>query len=255
MSASTLRAPSLIEIFVGSILAVLLGAVVAATVLLLKPVEVLAEAPKDKSLDPTKIYYMQGKKDYTASQRWRFKRDSLVQGHSVRMSEDELNAWIEDIYPKLAIETKQAPKPTDKDKAKGKKKVQKDRIPTPDASGPFIQTGTPNFRITSDSFRVGVVYYVNVLGYASFPVVAQCDGTFEKPKKGDEPFAFRPNTFYLGSLPVHKLMMLKGLIFGQVVNTFELPEDLESIWSKLADVRVEKRELLLGMPAGSAPEE
>lgn len=252
MSASSLRAPSLIEIFVGSILAVLLGALVAATVLLLKPVEVLTEAPKDKSLDATKIYYMQGRKDYTAGQRWRFKRDSLVQGHSVRMSEDELNAWIEDIYPKLPIENKQAPKPSDK--AKVKKKVDKDRLPTPDASGPFIQTGTPNFRITSDSLRVGVVYYVNVLGYASFPVVAQCDGTFEKPKKGDEPFAFRPTTFYLGSLPVHKLLMLKAIIFGQVVNTFELPADLESIWSKLADVRVEKRELLLGMPAGNDSE-
>jgi hypothetical protein len=245
MRASSLRAPSLIEIFVGSILAVLLGAVVAATILLLKPVEILTEAPKDKALDPSKIYYLQGRKDYTASQRWRFKRDSLAQGHTVSVNEDELNAWIEDIYPKLPIETKaRTTKPTAKTKAGEKAPTAK-----PDAAGPFVQTGTPNIRLTRDSLRVGVVYYVNVFGYASFEVVAQSDGTFEKPKHDDEPIYFRPSTFYLGSLPVHKLLGLKSIVFGRVVDTFEFPADFESLWAKLAEVKVENRELVLAMPA------
>ncbi|HLP03463.1 MAG TPA: hypothetical protein VK163_15660 [Opitutaceae bacterium] len=246
MSASSLRAPSLVEIFVGSILAVVLGAVVAATILLLKPVEILTETPKDKALDPTRIYYLQGRKEYTASQRWRFKRDSLTQGHTVSVNEDELNAWIEEIYPKLAIETK--PRTT---KPAAKKPGEKAPAKKPEPAQPFIQTGTPNFRLTSDTLRVGVVYYVNVFGYASFEVVAQCDGTFEKPKKGDEPVYFRPSTFYLGSLPVHKLLGLKRIIFGQVVDTFELPAELEATWAKLADVKVQNRELVLGMPASA----
>jgi hypothetical protein len=244
MCASSLRAPSLIEVFVGSILAVLLGALVAATILLLKPVEILAEAPKDKALDPTKIYYLQGRKDYTASQRWRFKRDSVMQSHTVRVNEDELNAWVEDIYPKLQIETKpKAPK--------AKPGAAVAAAKQPDTSQPLIQTGTPNIRMTSDSLRLGVVYYVNVFGYASFEIVAQCDGTFEKPRHGDEPIYFRPTTFYLGSLPVHKLLMLKGIIFGRVVDTFELPADLAGAWAKLDEVKVENRELVLAAPAAS----
>ena len=116
MCASSLRAPSLLEIFVGSILSVLLGALLAATILILKPVEILTVAPKDKKLDATKIYFFQGSKEYTPAQRWRFKRDSLVQGHSVSFNEDELNTWIEEVYPKLPIESKKPAKP----QAKGK---------------------------------------------------------------------------------------------------------------------------------------
>lgn len=246
MQATHLRLPGLIEIFVGSILSVLLGALVAASILLLKPVEVLKEPPKDKALDATKIYYFEGRKDYTASQRWRFKRDSLVQGHTVSITEDELNAWVENIYPKLPIETKP---PVKANKAKGKPAVAAKKD---DGPQPFIQTGTPNFRLTSESLRIGVIYYVNVFGYA-FQVVAQTDGIFEKPRNGEDPVYYKPTSFYIGSLPAHKLLMLKGLIFGQVVDTFELPADMMDTWAKLAEVRVENRELVLGMPAAPAP--
>ncbi len=240
MRASSLRAPSLFEIFFGSILSVVLGALLAATILILKPVEILTEAPKDKTLDPTKIYFFQGSKEYTPSQRWRFKRDSLVQGHSVRLNEDELNTWIEDVYPKLPIEQKKTVKP--KPQGKGKEGV----APAKDAdrSAPFIQTGTPNFRLTAETLRVGVVYYVNLFGYASFQVVAQSEGTFEKPKDDAEPIRFNPSTFYVGSLPVHKLLMLKTLIFGRVLDTFEFPTDVTGAWRKLAEVKVENRELV-----------
>ncbi len=246
MHASNLRLPGLIEIILGSILAVLLGAVVAATILLLKPVDVLKELPKDTALDASKIYYLAGRKDYTAGQRWRFKRDSLAQGHSVRVTEDELNAWIENIYPLLPIETKAPVKP----KAKAK-------TPAAAAAGadagdqPLIQAGTPNFRVTTDTLRIGVIYYINVFGY-SFQVVTQTAGAFEKPRRGDDPIYFKPSTFYIGSLPVHKLLMLKPLAFGQVVNVYEFPNDLVELWKKLEVVRVENRELVLGMPAGAA---
>ena len=245
MCASSLRAPSLLEIFVGSILSVLLGALLAATILILKPVEILTEAPKDKKLDATKIYFFQGSKEYTPAQRWRFKRDSLVQGHSVSFNEDELNTWIEEIYPKLPIESKKPAKP----QAKGKPGAAPAK--EADASQPFIQTGTPNFRMSAETLRMGVVYYVNLFGYGSFQVVAQTEGTFEKPKDDDEPIRFTPSTFYVGSLPVHKLLVLKGLIFGRVLDTFEFPTDVTGAWAKLADVKVENRELVFTAPAQS----
>jgi hypothetical protein len=250
MSASYLRAPSLFEIFISSILSVLLGAVIAATILILKPVEILTEAPKDKPLDATKIYFFQGHKDYTPSLRWRFKRDSLVQGHSVSMNEDELNTWIEDVYPKIPLEQAATKKPNVPAKVKGKDAAP---VKPSDSSQPFIQTGTPNFRLTSETLRMGVVYYVNLFGYGSFEIVAQSEGTFEKPKDNKEPIRYTPSTFYIGSLPVHKLLMLKGPIFKRIVDTFEFPAELTEAWSKLADVKVENRELVLGAPAATTP--
>jgi hypothetical protein len=246
MRAPSLRAPGLVEIFLGSILSVVLGAVVAAAILLLKPVEILKEAPKDKDLDATKIYYFEGRKEYTAGQRWRFKRDSLLQGHSVAVNEDELNTLIEDVYPKLPVESA-ANKP--KPKAKGKEPAKKKKD---DGPQPFIQTGTPNFRLTRDSLRLGVVYYVNVFGY-SFQVVAQTEGSFEKPKDDEEPIYYAPSKLYLGSLPVHKLLVLKGLVFKQLVDTFEFPAEVEAAWAKLEDVSVVNRELVLTMKPEAAP--
>ncbi len=240
MCATNLRAPSLVEIILGSILSVLLGAVVAATILVLKPVEVLKEAPKDKELDPAKVYYFEGRKEYTAGQRWRFKRDSLVQGHTIRVNEDELNTWIEEIYPRLPVETKAATKP----KAKAG-----EATPKKAADGPLfsIETGTPNFRVTSDTLRIGVIYYINVFGNA-FQIVVQSAGTFEKPRRGDDPVFYKPSVLFVGSLPVHKLLMLKPLILAQVIDTFEFPAELEAAWAKLAEVKVENREVVLVRP-------
>ena len=239
MRASTLRAPSLLEIFLGSILSVLLGAVVAATILVLKPVEVLKEAPKDKALDPAKVYYFEGRKEYTAGQRWRFKRDSLMQGHTIRVNEDELNTWIEEIYPRLPVE----PKAPAKGKAKAGEAAPKK------ADGPLlsIETGTPNFRVTSDVLRIGIVYYVNVFGNA-FQIVVQSAGTFEKPRRDEDPVFYKPSVLYVGSLPVHKLLVLKPLVLRQVADTFEFPTELERVWAKLTEVKVENREVVFVRP-------
>jgi len=240
MRASTLRAPSLLEIVVGSILSVVLGAILAATILVLKPVEVLKEAPKDKELDATKVYYFEGRKEYTAGQRWRFKRDSLIQGHTIRVNEDELNTWIEEIYPRLPVETKAA-KAASKPKAKGKA----NEAAAKEADGPMfsIETGTPNFRVTSDTLRIGVIYYINVFGNA-FQIVVQSAGTFEKPRRDEDPIYYKPSALYIGSLPAHKLLMLKPLILRQVIDTFEFPADLQAVWAKLAEIKVENREVV-----------
>ncbi len=241
MQASNLRLPGLIEIILGSLLSVLLGAVVAATILLLKPVDILKELPKDKTLDATKIYYLEGRKDYVAGQKWRFKRDSLTQGHTIRVTEDELNAWIENIYPLLPIETK----------APVKNKAKAPAAAGEAAAQPLIQAGTPNFRVSTDTLRIGVIYYINVFGYP-FQLVAQTAGTFEKPRRDDDLIYFKPSIFYIGSLPIHKLLMLKPLLFAQVVDGYEFPNDLVEVWKKLEGVRVENRELVLALPAGAA---
>jgi hypothetical protein len=199
----------------------------------------LTEAPKDKTLDPTKIYFFQGSKEYTPSQRWRFKRDSLVQGHSVRLNEDELNTWIEDVYPKLPIEQKKTVKPSRREGQGGCRAgegcgplgaIHPDRYPELPADRRDAARGGGLLR---QSFRVRFVS-------------GRCAErrTFEKPKDDAEPIRFNPSTFYVGSLPVHKLLMLKTLIFGRVLDTFEFPTDVTGAWRKLAEVKVENRELV-----------
>jgi len=224
-ASSNLRAPGLIEVLFGSLLSVLLGVVLAASILLLKPVDVVKELPKEPV--PGKLYYLEGRKDWNAGRRWMFKRDALMQGHSVSVTEDELNAWVGNIYPAPT-----PPGPSKKDEPK-----------------PLISTGTPNFRLMGETLKVCVVYDINVFGYA-FKVVAQAEGAFVKPK-GEDTIVFRPEVFYLGSLPAHKLLVLKSIIFGQVVGCFELPEDLVQVWGKLSEVKIEKQQLVLSIPEAS----
>lgn len=238
MRAPNLRAPGLVEIIIGSILSVVLGALLAATILIVKPVEVLKEPPKE--VEAGKIYYFAGSKDWNAGQQWRFKKDSLAQGHSVRVSEDELNAWVENIYPMLPVETVR-PAPKGKD---GKTPARKPSAKNGEA-GPPIQTGTPNFRLMGDTMKIGVTYYVDLFGWWSFSVVAQTEGTFIKPKRGDAPIYFQPDSLYVGSLPIHKLLVARPIVFSQLVNTFEFPADLKQTWAKCAEVKIENRQLVL----------
>ena len=228
-AASHLRAPSLIEILFASVLSVLLGILTAASILFLKPVEVVRELPKEPVAG--KMYYVEGRKDWNAGRKWMFKRDALLQGHTVSVSEDELNAWVDNVYP--------APLPPPSAAAKDKK----------DEPKPLITTGTPNFRLMGETLKLCVVYDVNIFSY-NFKVVAQAEGAFAKPK-GKDTILFRPEVFYIGSLPAHKLLMLKGLIFDQIVNCFELPDDLLQAWSKLEAVRIEKQQLVLAIPEAS----
>ena len=224
-ASSNLRAPGLVEVFVGSLLSVLLGVVLAAAILVLKPVAVVKELPKEPVAG--KLYYLEGKKDWNAGRRWMFKRDAFLQGHSVTVTEDELNAWVDNIYPAPT-----PPSPSKKDEPK-----------------PLIATGTPNFRLMGETVKFCVIYDVNVFSY-SFQVVVQAEGSFLKPK-GEDTIEFRPEVFYVGSLPAHKLLILKPLIFKQIVDCFELPADLVQAWAKIAEAKVEKQQLVLTIPEAS----
>jgi hypothetical protein len=223
----------LFEVVVGSLLSVLLGVVLAATILILKPVEVVKELPKEPVAG--KLYYLEGKKDWNAGRKWMFKRDAFLQGHSVSVTEDELNTWVDNIYPSAT------PPPS------GKKDKKEEAAAA--ANKPLISTGTPNFRLMGETLKCCVVYEVNVFGY-SFNVAAQAEGAFAKPK-GKDTIEFRPDVFYVGSLPAHKLLVLKALIFKQVVGCFELPGDLVGIWAKLGDVKIEKKQLVFTLPEPS----
>ena len=219
-SSQRLSRQGVIEIIFGSVLSILLGIVAGALFLLLKPVPVLEQPPKE--FKDGEVYCQLGKKDWNAGRRWMFKRDSFLQGHTVSVTEDELNAWVDSIFPSNPVTTKKQ------------------------VDAPFFQQATPNLRLTSDRLILSMVCKLS-LADMTRDLVVQVEGRFEKAHGA---VVFWPEKLYLGSLPVHMLQPLKAIVFPQLTGLFELPADVVQSWSKLDDVRVEHSELVLGF-AGS----
>jgi hypothetical protein len=214
-----------IEIILGSLLSLVLGILLAALYLVLKPVEIVTEMPKEPKAKA--LYYLEGRKDWTGGRRWMFKREAFIQGRSVRVTEDELNAWIESIYP--------PPPPAPADKAAAEKEI---------AELPFLQARTPTVRILGDELEIGFICQLTAFGF-SRPVVAQARGSFVKTASE---IVYEPNTLYFGSLPVHRLGPLANLVFKRLEGMYEFPADLTTAWAKLVDARLEKRQLVLSNP-------
>jgi len=214
--------PGLVEIIAGSVLSLLAGVLLAALFLIFKPVASVDQLPKDAK--DGGVYFVQGRKDWNSGRRWLFKRDSFVQGHSVSVTEDELNAWVEAIYPPL---------PTTPPSAKDKEKKEVDV--------PWLQQGTPNLRLTADGLSLGVVCDLNIFGLTQ-KVVVQSEGHFAKTKGA---VVFQPNTLFVGSLPLHRFRPIKGFAFRLLAGLYQFPAELENAWAKLGDAKVERSQLVM----------
>ena len=224
MSSPSFRSstPGLFEIIAGSALSILLGLVLAALFLIFKEVSSVDQVPKDKKSGV--VYFVQGRKDWNSGRRWLLKREAFVQGHSISISEDELNAWIEAIYPPVLPA---APAAKDKEKK--------------DADSPWLQPGTPNVRVAADAVTLGVVCDLNIFGLTT-KLVLQSEGHFAKSKGA---VVFQPNTIFIGSLPLHRFGIAKGFAFRSLAGLYQFPADLEKAWEKLTDVQVDHNQLAL----------
>jgi hypothetical protein len=224
--------PSWIEVILGAVLSLALGVVIGAVLLVLRPVKVVRELPKDDARDPEMIYFVEGSRDGTKGREAAVKRKAFVEGKSVSVNEDELNALA---GPATAFAS--APVPPG-----GKPPPEKPADPAAE----MIATGTPNFRIRDSVFQVGVPVTVSVsfLGFSE-KVVVQARGGFAK--EGDQ-FAFQPAEFYFGSLPLQRLPVAVKYARERFLNTPSIPEELKASWAKLANVEVEGNVLKLTMP-------
>lgn len=213
-----LYGPSISEVTLGAALSVLLGAVVAAIYLVAKPVEKVRELPKEPAGDV--VYYVEGSRDSTKGKQWMRKRQMLVEGQSaeIALTEDELNAW-----------------------AGGGAKPETEGAT---AAGGFVRPESVNFRVRDGLLQIGVPSKFDVFGFV-LPVVLQARGVFEK--QGDR-FVFVAREFMVGSLPAHRLPGLEGLLGNRLLAIQNLPEDVATAWTKLADVRVEGDTLHLTLP-------
>ncbi len=214
--------PSWTEVIVGAILSLVLGAVLAAAFLILKPVATVRELPKEP--DARVVYYIEGSRDSNRARQATAKQRTFLQGGTVALNEDELNALAAPSGANAAAKPGQAPG-------------------TEVSADQMLTAGTPNFRIRDGVLQVGVPVRVSVVGFDR-RVIVQARGGFER---SDEGFVFDPDELYLGSCPVQRLPVVSGMVMKKFLAGAKVPEDLAAAWSEVSDVKVEGSSLHVTM--------
>ena len=226
--------PGPVEILLGALLSVVLGVVLGAVLLILRPVVVAKEMPKE----PVKgaVYYIEGSRDSAKGRQALAKRKAFVDGQSVTVTEDEINSLLASTQAPAAAKA-----PEKKAPEKGKEKAGS----APAAgSADAVALGQPNVRINGGELQIGVPVTVNALGLDQ-KVIVQARGGFVKKENG---FVYEPSSLYFGSCPVQHLPFISDYVRTKALATQSIPEDIKTSWAKLANVAIEGNALKLTMP-------
>lgn len=203
-----LHGPGWAEVILGVVLSLALGAALAFVHLAAKPVSVVKQLPEQPVADV--VYYVEGSRQPSKTRQAVAKQRAFLEGKSVELTEDELNQLVTPASPS----------------AGNKSEAEK---------GAAVTAGTPNFRISDGVLQVAVLLSVKVAG-VDRDIIVQARGGFEK--RG-ETFVFAPNELYLGSCPLQRLPVLRGLIMDRLLSAVSLPDELADGWRQLSDVSVE----------------
>lgn len=217
-----MRGPSWTEVIASAFLSVVLGVLIGAALLIAKPTITAKEFPKE--LVPGAVYFLEGSRDSGKARQVASKRKTFVEGGSVAVIEDELNALVAASAPP----------------ASAIKPGEKPAVP----STQTLEPGMPNFRIRGGELQVGVPITLNALGLNE-RVIAQARGIFVRQGTG---FVFEPRTMYLGSCPLQRVPFLSGYVRKKILAFQTVPADLATAWSRLATVSIDDHTLKLGMP-------
>jgi hypothetical protein len=232
--------PSWAEVTLGAALSLGLGIVLGALLLIVRPVVVAKEMPKEADRDRKAVYYIEGSRDPGKARQAAAKRQSFVAGQSISVTEDEINSLI---TPNPAAGAPGA-KPKAPEKPKDPKaKDGKDAAPAGD-SGDALAVGSPNFRINSGLMQIGVPVTVNALGLDQ-KIIVQARGGFTKD---GNVFVYDPQELYFGSCPVQRLPFLSGYVRSKFLAGQPIPEDIKTAWTKLSNVAIDGNTLKLTMP-------
>lgn len=210
-----LYGPSMTEVICGALLGLLAGVLVACVYLVFKPVLTVKAMPKEQPRGI--VYYLPGSEGRGKSAAWQAKQKQFVAGKSVQLIDEELNAWA----TTLASSNPIVSKPTKTDKPSS--------APPPDA---IVIPSIPNFKIVGDKMQIGMNCTLNWYGLMT-DVTVQSMGTFHKD--GDH-FVYVPETFYLGSCPLHLLPAVSGLLLSHITDKEKIPDEFRAAWQKLNDV-------------------
>lgn len=232
------------EVILGALLSAVLGVVIGAALLILKPVAVVKELPKEPVAGT--VYYIEGSRETAKAKQALAKRKAFAQGQSVTVNEDEINSLVTPAGPPG---TPPAPKPGEKaaPKAGDKAAPKADEKAAPAAApvaGGMLAAGTPNFRIRDGAMQIAVPVTINLLDLGQ-KVTVQARGGFAKQGSG---FVFEPGTLYVGSCPVQRLPFVGDYVRKQILSAQAVPEDIATSWAKLASVTIEGDTLKLAMP-------
>lgn len=230
MSSSVRRAamgPSWSEVLFGAVLSALLGAVVGAVLLVLRPVTAEKDDPKEPK--PGVVYYIEGTRDSNRGSAAAQKRTGFASGQSVSVNEDELNA--------LLAGGPGADRPR-ADAAKGPEAGKA----APAAEAGWVSVGKPNVRIRNGVMQIAAPVTVNALGLR---LTAQGRGGFVK--RGEQ-FVFAPAELYLGSCPLQRIPVLGSLVAAGLVSGTSIPDDLRAAWARARQVTIEGNALRIVMP-------
>ena len=234
--------PSWAEVIIGAVLSTVLGIALGALLLILRPVVVAKEMPKEADRDRKAVYYVEGSRDPAKARQAQAKRQAFVAGQSVTVTEDELNTLAGPATPPAAGAPKAGDKKAPEKDAKTKE-GEKAAAPAAGSDDAFA-VGTPNFRINDNALQVGVPVTVNALGLGQ-KIMVQARGGFTKD---GTVFVYDPSELYFGSCPVQRLPFLSGYVRSKFLAGQPIPEDIKTAWAKLTNVEIAGNTLKLTMP-------
>ena len=230
-----LHGPSMLEVFLGAVLSLVLGVAAALVYMTVQPVLVGLPDPKAEPGSP--VTYAKGTNDDDRGKLWLRKKQLFTEGMSVDLNEDELNAWISAGAPPDPFKTIEAKSPVP---------------PAPGAPAEpvpatkMLQFGTPNFRIANGRLQIGTEgeFDFDMLGIKK-PLILQTSGRFVKT--GGK-ITFVPEQLFIGSCPLHKLPGVAAFVLDRLLADVKIPPDIAAPWKKLAAVSIQGNSLLLTMP-------
>lgn len=207
--------PSWTEVIIGALLSVGIGALLAGTWLMFKPVEKVRDLPKETTSGV--VYFVEGSRNGSIGAAWKQKSLLFMGGRSVDLVEQELNEAARQLS-------------ADARKAKGK-----------DADEGFLTAGQLNFRIRDGELQVALPLTLNLLGNKKeIQMVAK--GTFEK--NGDR-YVYEPNSIYVGSCPIERLPQIGDVLLGKIWEAMSQQAEVKAAWDALENVTVDGQRLRL----------
>ncbi len=205
-----LYGPSTFEVALGALLGLLLGVILAGVYLVWKPMVTVKELPEEKQKGA--VYYIAGKVDPTRGRGFEAKQKTFVAGGQIAASEEELNAWAASLGAAAPGQPAAAAPATE-----------------------FLSASGLNFRFVDGRLQVGQKVLFNYFGLSK-EVMMVATGGFTRA--GDS-FVFRPESFYLGSCPLHALPGIGDAFARALTARAKVSDDFRSAWAKLTALAVE----------------
>jgi hypothetical protein len=214
-----LYGPSMVEVALGAVLGLVAGVLACCVYLVFKPVQTVKEIPKE----PVKgmVYYLPGNESSGKARDWQNKQKRYLAGGSIKVNEEELNAWGASLA---------APPAPPKD-AKGGKAEE----PAPAAPASFLTAGAPNFRIVGDKLQVGFKCKIDYFGVGMEAQVVAL-GKFDKSEFDVESVTF-------GSCPLDRIPGVGHILVAKLGGLHKVSDEWKAAWTKVTEVAIAGKDI------------